>query len=389
MAAPAIDKRSVTTNPFYSGQLRKFAGGGLVTLFATLILTGYLSPFAYMVTTALKSESQIKEAEIFPWSPETAPYGPAFFQIEEDKRLTPIDEETFGGLRNSQRIQVKEGVYPIYRVPTPDGEKEMVLVGPRNTFSYFYDPEDPEGDLFYWEGFYQTLPAVKFLDPQLDNFETAWNGINFPRLLFNTSVIAVLGLIGTVVSCVSVAYAFARFPLPYKNVLFLILISTIVLPRQVTLVPTYAFFSRIGWTGTWLPLIVPHFFANAYNVFLLRQFFRTLPRELDEAAMIDGAGPLRILWSVIIPQSYPAIVAVSLFHFVFAWNDYFEPLIYTLGKRNLVPISVGIQQFNFIFDQDPHLIQATSIMGLVLPVLLFFFAQRVFMRGIVVTGVDK
>ena len=195
--------------------------------------------------------------------------------------------------------------------------------------------------------------------------------------------------IGTLLSCIMVAYAFARFPLPFKGALFMILIATIILPKQVLLVPTYAFFDLIGWTGTWLPLIVPHFFANAFNVFLLRQYFLQLPRELDEAAMIDGAGPLRILTSVIIPQSYPVIIAVALFHIVFAWNDYFEPLLYTLGKPNLQPISVGIQQFNFIYSQQPHLIQATALLGMILPVLLFFFSQRFFMRGVVITGVDK
>jgi multiple sugar transport system permease protein len=169
----------------------------------------------------------------------------------------------------------------------------------------------------------------------------------------------------------------------------MILIATIILPRQVTLVPTYVFFDRIGWTGTWLPLIVPHFFANAYNVFLLRQFFQSIPKEMDEAAMIDGASPLRTLVSIIVPQAWPALVAVALFHFVFAWNDYFEPLIYLLGKPELQPISVGIQQFNFIYDKEPHLIQSTALMGLVLPIILFVLAQRFFMQGIVVTGVDK
>jgi multiple sugar transport system permease protein len=186
-----------------------------------------------------------------------------------------------------------------------------------------------------------------------------------------------------------VAYAFARFPIPGKNFLFIVLLGTIILPQQVTLIPTFMFFKEIGWVGTWLPLIVPHFFANAYNVFLLRQYFMTLPRELDEAAMIDGAGPFRVLTQVIIPQSWPAIVAVGIFHFVFAWNDFFGPLIYLLGKRDLQPISVGVQIFNFQYGPRPHLVQATSLMAMVLPLLIFFFAQKVFMRGVVITGVEK
>ena len=167
------------------------------------------------------------------------------------------------------------------------------------------------------------------------------------------------------------------------------MIGTIILPGQVTLIPTFAFFATVGWTGTWLPLMVPHFFSNAYNVFLLRQFFMTLPRELDEAAMIDGASPFQILTRVIIPQSWPAIVAVGLFHFVWAWNDYFGPLLYLLGQPELQPISVGVQIFNFRYGPQPELVQATSLMAMIVPLLIFFMAQKVFMRGVVITGVEK
>ncbi len=151
----------------------------------------------------------------------------------------------------------------------------------------------------------------------------------------------------------------------------------------------YIFFAKIGWTGTWLPLIVPAFFANAFDVFLLRQYFMTIPRDMDEAAMIDGANPLRTLISVIIPQSVPAITAVALFHFFFAWNDYFSPLVYLIGKENLYPISVGIGRFVQQFGNYPGRAAATAALTLILPALLFFFAQRQFMQGVVVTGVEK
>jgi multiple sugar transport system permease protein len=136
-------------------------------------------------------------------------------------------------------------------------------------------------------------------------------------------------------------------------------------------------------------LIVPAFFANAYDVFLLRQYFMTLPRELDEAAMMDGAGRLRILWSVILPQSYPVLLAVTVFHIVFAWNDFFGPLIYLSTNRDALPISVALQYFNGIYGQRPQLIQAGSLMALIAPLILFVFAQRFFVRGIVITGVEK
>lgn len=281
----------------------------------------------------------------------------------------------------------------VYESPEVDG-KEWALVRGFNIDSgrdsVWLDPENPDEGVFFWgERYYDALGKVDKLDPNWDNYPDAWNQINFPRMLFNTAFIALTGMFGTLVSCTIVAYGFARFPIPGKNILFLILIATIVLPRQVTLVPTYAFFSTINWTNTWLPLIVPHFFANAYNVFLLRQFIQTIPRDMDEAAMIDGAGPIKILTRIIVPQAWPALVAAGLFHIVFAWNDYFEPLIYTLGNEDIQPISVGIQQFNFIYNERPEFIQATSLMALVLPVLIFMFSQRYFMRGVVITGVDK
>lgn len=155
------------------------------------------------------------------------------------------------------------------------------------------------------------------------------------------------------------------------------------------IIPTYTFFQRIGWVGSWLPLVVPSFFANAYDVFLLRQYFLTLPRELDEAAMMDGAGPIRILLSVILPQSLPVLMAVTVFHIVFAWNDFFGPLIYLSTNRDSWPISVALSNFNGIYGNQPQLIQAGALMALVLPMLLFFAAQRFFIQGIVVTGVDK
>ncbi len=346
------------TSPVLSHFLRGFMAKASFTLFAAFLLIIFLSPFAYMTSTALKNTDQISSGYALPMSPEVFNY------------------------------QGKD--YPIYQVSTPDGViHNWALYKKGREDSSFIDPANPDAGEMQWTGRWRTLEPLIHLDPQTDNFGTAWDGIGFPRLFFNTLVIAITGMIGTLLSSIAVAYGFARFPIPGKNILFMILIGTIVLPTFVTLVPTYAFFARIGWTNTWLPLIVPHFFANAYNVFLLRQFFMTIPREQDEAAMIDGASPFQILTRIIVPQSFPVIVAVALGHFVFAWNDYFTPLIYLLGAKDLWPISVGIQQYNYSFGTKPNLVQATALMGMVLPVLIFFFSQRVYLRGVVFTGVDK
>ncbi len=359
-ASSQAASRNVNTSPHYSRQLRVFGLTAMVTLFGLVVLIAYLMPFGYMFVTSIKDYNQIIASARGPVLP-----------------MDAVTVEIDGTARELLNVEV-------------DGEmRQLAIIQKGRQSSTFVDPEDPTGEPIVWEGAWRTLDPVYEFAPRWGNFAQVWTSINFPRMLFNTAFIAFTGTIGTLLSCIAVAYAFARFPIPYKNVLFLILVGTIVLPKQVLLVPTYAFFDFIGWTGTWLPLIVPHFFSNAFNVFLLRQYFLQLPRELDEAAMIDGAGPFKVLTSIIIPQSWAVIIAVALFHIVFAWNDYFEPLIYTLGRPDIQPISVGIQEFNFRFSRQPHLIQATALLGMLLPVLLFFFSQRFFMRGVVVTGVDK
>jgi multiple sugar transport system permease protein len=355
-------KRSSTLeSPWYNLRLRQMGATASVTLFTLMLVSVYLTPLLYSALTSVKTKQQITDSAL--------------------GTIWPVTKSTFS-------YEGKE--LPLFTVPLEDGStRTLALLTPGRRESTFVDPQEPTAEPIVWQGAWRTLTALEELDIQWGNFGQAWQQVNFPLLFRNTLAIAALGVIGTLISCVLVAYAFARFPIPGKRVLFIILIGTIILPSQVTLIPTYTFFSRIGWVGTWLPLIVPHFFANAYNVFLMRQYFLTLPKELDEAAMLDGAGPFRILTHVIVPQSWPVIVAVALFHTVFAWNDYFSPLIYLLGQPDLQPISVGIQVFNFRYQQQPQLIQATALMGLSLPVIIFILAQRVFMRGVVITGVDK
>ena len=216
-----------------------------------------------------------------------------------------------------------------------------------------------------------------------------WDLIDYPRLLFNTIAIALIGTIGTLLSCTLVAYGFARFRFPGRGLLFTLLIATIFLPAAVTIIPTYTIFVKLGWVGTWLPLLVPAFFANAYDVFLMRQYFLTIPTEMDEAAAIDGAGPFRTLWSVLLPQAWPVVIAVAIFHLVYSWNDFFGPLIYLSSKPELQPLAVGLSRFNGVHYRDPGLIQAGTLMTLVIPVVAFLLTQRFFTRGIVITGVEK
>ena len=329
------------------------------TLFGLVIQSGFLLPLAFMTSTAMKDGSQVSDTNAPLW---------------------PAKPQTFTWQGHD---------YAVYDVPMPDGTRQLALIEPHREDAVFVDPANPDGGTITWQGRWRTLHQAWTFSLQLENFETVWNTINFGRLLFNTAAIAILSTAGTLLSSICVAYGFSRFRMPGRNVLFIVLVSTIILPFQVTLIPSFAVYSWLGWTGTWLPLIVPHFFANAYNVFLLRQYFATIPRDLDEAAMIDGASPFRILRSVIIPQAIPAITAVGLFHFFWAWNDFFLPLIYLQGNQAAQPLSVGIATFNALYSQKPTLIEASAILAAIVPLVIFFLAQRNFMRGIVITGVEK
>ena len=347
-----------STSPIARTYKRFLAKAGL-TMFAVIIVTAFLTPLLYMVTTSFMQPSQIATPGAPPW---------------------PAKPET--GM-----FEGKE--YPVFRVTIDGTTRSLMLVQPGRESSVFVDPSDPTAAKIEWQGRWRTLEQSWQFSPLFENYTTVWNQLNFPRLLFNTAGIAFFSTVGAVLSSILVAYGFARFRFPGRNLFFFILLGTIILPNQVTLLPQYVIFSWLGWNGTWLPLIVPHFFANAFNVFLLRQYFMTIPREMDEAAMIDGAGPFRILRTVIVPQSIPAITAVTLFHFFWAWNDFFVPLLYLANKPELQPLSIGIQQYNALYASQPTLIQASAVLAMVGPVVIFFLAQRAFMRGVVVTGVDK
>jgi multiple sugar transport system permease protein len=330
-----------------------------ITFVLVVVLAAFLSPLLRSAVVSLKTPDQLSETD--------SPFLPSL----------------------PQRFEQDGKQYDVYVVPLPGGDRTLALVKPGRQQSEFIDPANPDAGTITWEGSWRTLTRAWTLSPAFQNYADVWDLIDFPRLLFNTIAISFIGMIGVVVSCTLVAYGFARFRFPGRGLLFTILIATIFLPAAVTIIPTYTMFAKIGWVGTWLPLLVPTFFANAYDVFLIRQYMLTIPREMDEAASIDGAGPFRTLVSVILPQAWPVIVAVAIFHLVYSWNDFFNPLIYLSTKPELQPLAVGLQRFNGIHYRNPAYVQAGTLMTMVIPVILFLIFQRVFIRGVVVTGVEK
>jgi multiple sugar transport system permease protein len=374
---------------FNKTKFRTSVNTAFLTAFTTALLALFLMPFLYMILTSLKTKAQITVlgSPIYPADVPTFTFkgentNSYTFKVHKGNLLADqaVDLSAYAG----QKLE-------IFNVPMTNGQvRQLALIVGFQKEAIFIDPQTPAADPILWDGgYYKTLKRPWIFSPTWSNYSEVWKLIDFPRLLQNTFFYAFTTTIGVLFSCILVAYGFSRFRFPGRDFLFVIMLGTIFLPYTVTIIPTFFFFNKIHWVGTWWPLIFPSFFSNVFDTFLLRQFFMTLPRELDEAAMIDGASPLRVLWSVIIPQSYAAIVAVSVFHIVWAWNDYFGPLIYLGTKPELQPISIALARFNTNYTTYPQYIQAGALMTLIIPLFIFVIAQRFFVQGIVVTGVDK
>ncbi|MBP1692497.1 MAG: Sugar transporter permease [Chloroflexi bacterium] len=221
--------------------------------------------------------------------------------------------------------------------------------------------------------------------PRWANYTEALTTLPFGRFAVNTLIIAIGTVIGHVLSCSIVAYGFARLEAPGKGFLFILLLSTIMLPYPVTMVPLYIIFSRIGWVNNFLPLIVPAFLGNAFYIFLLRQAFKQIPAELEDAAHMDGANFLQILFYVILPISTPALATVAIFSFQAAWNDFLAPLIF-LHDQSKYTLQLGLSFFRGSYQINWAYIMATSLVITLPVILVFFLFQKAFIEGIGYTG---
>jgi len=237
----------------------------------------------------------------------------------------------------------------------------------------------------------------------LDNYlgEVASNGevitrgvwtdpvVNFPLYLRNTLLVAVLGVTGMVFSSAVVAYGFARVKWRGRGVVFVFVLTTMMIPFPVLMGPMFVIFRELGWIGTFKPLWAPAFFGGAFNIFLLRQFYMTIPRELDESARIDGCGHWGIFWRIILPLSRPALAVVALFHFIFVWNDFLGPLIF-LNHRDQFTLALGLQLYQSQAGNVPwNLLMAASTLVILPVVVLFILTQRTFIEGIATQGLKE
>ncbi len=349
-----------TPHNYLSLQLWESLGAGLLNLFIFGLLFVYLFPMVFMVATSLMEGPQLSDRN--------SPAYPA----------------------QHIRYEYNGKNYALYHVPFENGEvRKLILIKPGRTSSEFIDPDHPENGVVVWEGNWRKLVGVYRFYATLDNFALLLKAVPIARMVQNTLAMTLITEVGVLFSSIIVAYGFSRFPLPGGNALFYILIATILIPEKVTLIPTYFFFVRVlHWEGRWLPILLPFFFGNAVYIFLLRQNFKSIPKDLDEAAMLDGAGPLRILFQVILPQTWPTVITVSLLHFFYMWNETRQAALYLSVRRDLVPISFGVQNFQSLAPIQNQL-QASALILMIVPVIVLIISQRFFMRDVVVTGMEK
>lgn len=335
-------------------------GGGLFNLLILAMLGTYLFPMFYMISTSFMDGPQLRDK-----------YSPPY----------PAQQITF----NHEGKDLF-----VYQVPMEDGStRELALAEAGRQTSKFIDPKNPDAGLIEWKGSWRILPGAYRFHLTWENFTQLFESLRMPVLVQNTLLMALISEIGVLLSSIVVAYGFARFPLPGGNLLFYLMIATLLIPEKVTLIPTYFVFTRmLHWDGSWLPILLPFFFGNAVYIFLLRQNFKSMPKDLEEAATLDGAGPFRTLYSIVLPQSWPVIITVSLLHFFYIWNETRLASLYLSTRRDLIPVSFGISNFQSLAPIQ-NMLQASALMVMIVPILVLLISQRFFMQDMVITGTEK
>ena len=237
---------------------------------------------------------------------------------------------------------------------------------------------------------YRLPPTFIPLKPTLENYSAGWNYADFTTFTKNTLFVAITATIGTVLSSSFVAYGFSRYRSKLSGLLTTVLLGTIMLPPQVTLIPQYLLFNKFGWIDTYWPLIVPAWVGGgAFNIFLFMQFFKTLPKELDEAAIIDGANSFQIYTKIMLPATKPIVLAVGVMSLVYNWKNFFIPLVY-LNSQSKYTIAIGLQFFKSAYGNvQIGMMMAVSLVTILPVLVIFFFAQKYFIQGIKMSGLKS
>ena len=370
--------------------------GRLLALTAVALLAVVFAfPFLWMVVTSLMPLEQAMSSP-----PRWVPRG---YAVEMDGEYVDVIKgqaigtdgyivQPVGGLSGGQKLFVAAPDYVDGRVRVVRGGQERwvpaeLIRQVRADFVRVTERRAIQEDV---AGRWDLVPPETIREsasPQWSNYKQALERIPFLTYLKNTLIVCVLGVLGTLFSCSLAAYSLARIPWRGRGVLFAITLGTMMVPFPVLMVPLFGLFKSLGWVGTLKPLWVPAFFGTGYNIFLLRQFFLTIPKDLSEAARIDGCSEWAIFWRIILPLSKPALVVVALFHFLYAWNDFIGPLLY-LTRQDTYTLSLGLQMFeNQQGAGDWNVLMAAGVLMILPVVLLFLLAQKSFVKGIATTGI--
>jgi multiple sugar transport system permease protein len=348
-----------------AGKIRRFFQSLFSHTIINFVGLFFLIPFLWMVLTSVKSSQDI---------------------FHTPPRWLPYDNVT---------VNVNGKELDLYNVQTEAGVKQLAVVKILEGVGTFVDPANPGVEMQYeiQQGATRIAEPIMHIHFSWKNFPDAMTrgsrpgiGASFWVYFKNSLIIAFFSIVGTLFSNTPVAYAFARLKFPGRDLLFVLILATMMLPFQVTMIPIYLFFNDfLGWGDSFLPLIIPTFFANAYDVFLLRQFFRTIPEEMCDAARVDGASEWQIFTKLILPLSVPVLATVTVFTFLWAWNDFTGPLLFLTSPRNFT-MALGLQDFQSQRTMIWNQLMAASVVFTVPIIIAFFFAQKTFIQGIKLTG---
>jgi multiple sugar transport system permease protein len=366
-----------------------------------LLLLGFsaafLAPFVWLLSTSLKPIEQTLSLPVsFIPKAYFAPVAGTRMEVTLDFQVTQQGAvaratrgENAGKLQfvDAAKLAADPGAYAVVHPVAPGSwhvsqrfEREMGALGAAPDWDIVPRSEIESKVKFRWDNYPRALASLG------GDAATDSHRVGFWTFLGNSLIVAVLGVLGTVISNAIIAYGFARLKWRGRDTFFAVTLATMMVPFPVLMVPLYGVFRAFGMIGTLLPLWLPTWFGSAFNIFLMRQFFRTIPEELSEAARIDGCSEWRIFWRIIIPLSTPVLVVVALFHFIFAWNDFLGPLLY-LTRKDTYTLALALQSYE---SQNGgvqwHYLMAASAVTILPVIVLFLFAQKTFIRGIATTG---
>lgn len=354
--------RALTRNASHAGELTRLSATHLALLAGSFM---FMVPFAWLISTSLKADD---EQAVFPpvWIP------------TQQKTVEAIKQPDG---KPAKLSKLADGKLVAEVEALPDGR---IKVQPMRSETA-PDPAGATSILTRAE-----LTKVRHVAPKWDNYSEALAylppdtryGLTF---LGNTLFLTLMSVLGTLLASSMVAYSFARLSWPGRNLLFGVLLATMMVPGAVTLMPQFLIFRSLGWIDTLRPLWVPAFFGSAFNIFMLRQFFLSIPNELEDAAKIDGCGPFGVYWRVMLPQVKPALAAIAIMAVMGAWNNFQGPLIY-LSSSEHMPLAYGLQLYQQQHGGEPGLLMAASTMVVMPIIVLFFFTQRYFIEGVSLTG---